>query len=77
MSQLGRYMLLQRLGSSVLGSLYKAQDTTTGSAVALRVVHLGLLDEASSSQMDARLSREVGAASRLLHPGIARVFDFL
>jgi len=75
MSQLGRYMLLQRLGSSVLGSLYKAQDTTTGSAVALRVVHLGLLDEASSSQMDARLSREVGAASRLLHPGIARVFE--
>ena len=38
MSQLSRYTLLERLGSSVLGSLYKAQDTTTGSVVALRVV---------------------------------------
>lgn len=75
MSQLSRYTLLERLGSSVLGSLYKAQDTTTGSVVALRVVQLGLLDDVSSSQMDARLYRDVGAASRLLHPGIARVFE--
>jgi len=75
MTQLGRYILLERIGSSVLGALYKAQDTATGSLVALKVLQLGLLDDVSSDEMDARLQRDFETAARLQHPGIARVFE--
>jgi len=75
MTQLSRYTLLERIGSSVLGALYKAQDNTSGSLVALKVLQLGLLDDVSSSEMDARLQRDFEQATRLQHPGIARVFE--
>ena len=75
MTQLSRYTLLEKIGSSTLGAVYKAQDTATGSLVALKVLQLGLLDDVSSSEMDARLQRDFEAAVRLEHPGIARVFE--
>jgi eukaryotic-like serine/threonine-protein kinase len=75
MTQLSRYTLLEKIGSSTLGAVYKAQDTATGSLVALKVLQLGLLDDVSSSEMDARLQRDFEAAVRLQHPGIARVFE--
>jgi serine/threonine-protein kinase len=75
MTQLSRYILLEKIGSSVLGALYKAQDTATGSLVALKVLQLGLLDDVSRDEMDARLQRDFEAATRLQHPGIARVFE--
>src|SRR5215475_7185574 len=75
MNQLSRYTLLEKIGSSILGAVYKARDNTTGSVVALKVLQLGLLDDVSSSEMDARLQRNFEAASRLQHPGIARVFE--
>jgi eukaryotic-like serine/threonine-protein kinase len=75
MTQLSRYTLLERIGSSVLGALYKAQENTSGSLVALKVLQLGLLDDVSSSEMDARLQRDFEQATRLQHPGIARVFE--
>jgi serine/threonine-protein kinase len=75
MTQLSRYILLEKLGSSVLGALYKAQDTATGSLVALKVLQLGLLDDVSCDEMDARLQRDFETATRLQHPGIARVFE--
>lgn len=75
MIQLNRYTLLEKIGSSTLGAVYKAQDTWSGCLVALKVLQLGLLDDVSSSEMDARLQRNFEAASRLRHPGIARVFE--
>jgi serine/threonine protein kinase len=75
MTQLSRYTLLEKIGSSTLGAVYKAQVTATGSLVALKVLQLGLLDDVSSSEMDARLQRDFEAAVRLQHPGIARVFE--
>lgn len=75
MTQLNRYTLLERIGSSTLGAVYKAQNTVNGSLVALKVLQLGLLDDVSSSEMDGRLQRDYDAAVRLQHPGIARVFE--
>jgi eukaryotic-like serine/threonine-protein kinase len=75
MTQLSRYKLLEKIGSSTLGAVYKAQDTATGSLVALKVLQLGLLDDVSSTEMDGRLQRDYEAAIRLQHPGIARVFE--
>ena len=75
MSQLGRYTLLERIGKSLLGAVYKAQDTVTDTPVALKVLQLGLLDDVSSREMDARLQRDFEAAVRLVHPSIARVHE--
>jgi serine/threonine protein kinase len=75
MTQLSRYTLIEKIGSSVLGAVYKAHDTVSGSPVALKVLQLGMLDDVSSREMDARLEREFEAAARLIHPGIARVFE--
>jgi len=75
MTQLSRYTLIEKIGSSVLGAVYKAHDTVSGLPVALKVLQLGLLDDVSSREMDARLQREFEAAARLIHPGIARVFE--
>jgi eukaryotic-like serine/threonine-protein kinase len=75
MTQLGQYTLLDKIGSSILGAVYKAQDTVTGSTVALKVLQLGLLDDVGNREMDARLQHEFEVAARLLHPGIARVLE--
>jgi eukaryotic-like serine/threonine-protein kinase len=75
MTQVGQYRLLDKLGSSVLGAVYQAQDMATGSTVALKVLQLGMLDDISSADMDTRLQREFAAVARLIHPGIARVYD--
>lgn len=75
MTQVGQYRLLDKLGSSVLGAVYQAQDMATGSTVALKVLQLGMLDDVSSADMDTRLQREFAAVARLIHPGIARVYD--
>jgi eukaryotic-like serine/threonine-protein kinase len=75
MSQLSGYTLLERIGTSILGAVYKAQDAVTSKLVALKVLQLGLLDDVSSCEMDARLQREFEAAVRLVHPGIARVYE--
>lgn len=75
MTQVGQYRLLDRLGSSGLSAVYQAQDMATGSTVALKVLQLGMLDDVSSADMDTRLQREFAAVARLIHPGIARVYD--
>src|SRR5882762_8263574 len=75
MTYLSRYTLLAKIGSSILGPVYKAHDTVTGSTVALKVLQLGLLDDVGSGEMDARLQREFETAARLRHPGIAHVFE--
>ncbi len=75
MTQLSRYTVFDKIGSSILGVVYRAQDTVTGSMVALKVLQLGMLDDVGSREMDARLQHEFEIASRLLHPGIARVLE--
>jgi serine/threonine-protein kinase len=75
MNQVGQYALLDKIGSTVLGAVYRAQDTVTGYTVALKVLQVGLLDDVSSREMDTRLQREFEAVTRLIHPGIARVYE--
>ncbi|HEX4388292.1 MAG TPA: protein kinase [Steroidobacteraceae bacterium] len=75
MNLLSRYTLIERIGNSVLGTVYKAQDKANGSLVTLRLLQLGLLDDAARAELEARLQRDFEAAERLQHPGIARVFD--
>jgi serine/threonine-protein kinase len=70
--QLGRYRLLELLGTGGMSMVYRGLDTALQREVAVKVLHPHL-----ALQLDARrrLEREARAVARLHHPGILEVFD--
>jgi len=70
---LGKYLLLEPLGSGGMGTVYRAFHKDLGREVALKVVREDLL---SSPGSKARFRREAQALAQLKHENIARVFDF-
>jgi eukaryotic-like serine/threonine-protein kinase len=72
-TSLGRFRLLERLGSGAVGTVYRAEDSRLGRDVAIKVLNDQSLADGTAL---ARFRQEARALSRLLHPGIATVFDF-
>jgi hypothetical protein len=70
---LGRYRLLEPLGSGGMSVVYKGLDTSLQREVAVKVLHPHL---ARQGEARARLAREARAVARLHHPNILEVFDF-
>jgi serine/threonine protein kinase len=68
-----RYEILGILGEGGMGIAYKAFDTKLDRLVALKVL---LPCRLSNARDISRFEREAKTASRLSHPGIAKVFDF-
>jgi eukaryotic-like serine/threonine-protein kinase len=66
--RLGRYVLLEEIGSGSFGTVHKALDSELRRTVALKVPHRGGLT-------DARFLREARSAAALRHPGIVAVYD--
>src|SRR6185436_13687836 len=62
---LGRYRLLDLIGSGGQGRVYRARDTETDDEVACKIVRL--LDPGAKSH-------EVAHARRVRHPNVCRVF---
>lgn len=71
--QLGRYRILEQLGSGGMSIVYKGLDTALEREVAVKVLHPHLAGRLESRQ---RLAREARAVARLHHPNIVEVFDF-
>jgi WD40 repeat protein/tRNA A-37 threonylcarbamoyl transferase component Bud32 len=69
---LGKFQLLERVGSGAFGAVWKARDTTLDRIVALKLPHSGLLAEDTDRQ---RFEREARAAAQLRHPGIVTVHE--
>jgi Tol biopolymer transport system component len=71
-SRLGRYEILETLGSGGMGHVYRATDTRLGRSVAIKVLRPGTGAGADAAR---RFEREAQAAAALSHPHICSLFD--
>ena len=70
---LGRYRLLELLGTGGMGEVWKAHDANLDRIVAIKVLLPGTVTDEAGRE---RFRQEALVLSRLSHPGIATVFDF-
>jgi WD40 repeat protein len=72
MRPLGKFQLLERVGTGAFGAVWKARDTVLDRVVALKIPHTGLL---TANEDLERFLREARAAAQLRHPGIVSVHE--
>jgi serine/threonine-protein kinase len=70
---LGRYELLEPVGSGGMAVVYRGRDSALDREVAVKLLHPHL---ASAPESRARFSREARAVARLAHPGIVEIYDY-
>jgi len=70
----GKYRVSAKLGSGGMGFVYKARHETLGTDFAIKILRDS---EAANAEMVERFRREAESATRVGHPGIIRVHDFL
>jgi serine/threonine protein kinase len=70
-TRLGRFQVLERLGSGAIGTVYKAFDTELRRLVALKLPRAGNRATAEDVRL---LLKEARNAARLQHPGIVSVY---
>lgn len=71
-TQLGRYTLLEKIGSGGFGTVYRARNEALGNTVAIKVLHPTVSE---TEEFLTRFRREAQEAARLDHPNIVRTFD--
>src|SRR5712691_8889198 len=69
---LGRYEILDQIGSGGMGDVYRARDPRLGRIVAIKILRRGLVD---TPGLRARFEREAAAIASLSHPHICSVYD--
>ena len=73
-AQLGRYMVLDKLGGGGMGIVYTAYDPELDRKVALKVMRPSPRT-GNEADARARLLREAQAMARLAHPNVVPVYD--
>src|ERR1700756_5061308 len=69
LQSLDRYVLLEKLGSGGMGTVYAAYDRRLDRKVALKLLRT------ENEHYRERLMREAQARARLSHPNVVAVFD--
>jgi len=70
----GKYEILAKIREGGMGAVYKVRHLLLDEIRVAKVIHPNLDDDAEAR---ARFLREARAASRLRHPNIAQLFDFM
>ncbi|WP_257457970.1 serine/threonine-protein kinase [Archangium lipolyticum] len=70
----GRYMVLEKLGSGGMGVVYAAYDPELDRKLALKLLHVES-DQVEKGGGQARLLREAQALARLAHPHVISIYD--
>ncbi len=68
----GRYVLMDRLGSGSMGRVYKAHHQMMDRLVAIKIIAPEIV---SNDRVIARFQREMKLVGRLDHPNVIRAFD--
>jgi len=74
-SQVGRYTVLELIGSGGMGVVYAAFDPELDRRVALKVLHPGSQGSIGSTNGRNRLLREAQSMAKLTHPNVITVHD--
>ena len=75
--QLGRYHIVQVLGSGSMGKVYEGHDPVLKRRVAIKVIAANRIADAERrAEYLTRFTREARAVARLNHPNIVTVYDF-
>src|SRR5262245_46825763 len=69
---LGKFQLLELLGSGSFGAVHKARDAELGRVVAVKVPRAGCF---ATAEEEERFLREARSAAQLTHPGIVPVHE--
>jgi len=72
--QIQNYKITSHLGEGGMGTVYRANDTTLGRDVALKMLHTTLT---SQPQFLERFKKEARVLAQLLHPNIAVIYNFI
>jgi predicted Ser/Thr protein kinase len=74
--RIGRYELVEELGSGAMGMVFVARDTVLGRSVALKTFRAGAgLTSTELARMRRRLLREAQAAGVAAHPNVVTIYD--
>ncbi len=68
----GKYVILDRLGSGSMGRVYKANHLLMGRVVAIKIIAPEI---ASNTRVVSRFQREMKLVGRLDHPNVVRAYD--
>ena len=74
-TDLGRYIILDRLGGGGMGVVYTAYDPELDRKIAVKLLRPGADSSAATTEGRARLLREAQAMARLQHPNVIAVYD--
>src|SRR6187549_1461991 len=69
----GEYLILEKIGTGGMGSVYKASQPAMKRMVAIKILHPKL---AGRKDLTSRFRREARAMSQLTHPNTAKVFMY-
>jgi hypothetical protein len=74
-TMVGRFRVVEELGSGGMGVVYAAHDPVLDRKVAIKLLKLDWAEGKSADEARARLLREGQVMARLQHPGVITVLD--
>lgn len=73
--RIGRYVIIEELGSGSMGQVYAAYDPKLDRKVAIKLLSSSKGKQPRSRKARARLAREARALAKLSHPNVVTVYD--